>query len=106
MSRPSHRNAISIARGLLLLTMLGLLAEALARDYDIVYVRQPRFGDSNNTTWPEVFHPAELDPGADLMLLRPDGSEEVLVAGGNGSVTDPMLSFDARFGGLQGRSAS
>lgn len=65
-------------------------------DYDIVYVRQPRYGDNANTTWPEVFHPAELEPGADLMLLHPDGSEEVLVAGGNGSVTDPVLSFDAR----------
>ncbi|MBK6728893.1 MAG: hypothetical protein IPG63_17040 [Xanthomonadales bacterium] len=31
--------------------------------YDIVYVRQPRFGDNVNTTWPEVFHPAEIDPG-------------------------------------------
>jgi hypothetical protein len=68
-----------------------------AVDYDIVYVRQPRFGDNTNTTWPEVFHPAEIDPGADLMLLHPDGSEEVLVDGGHGSVTDPVLSFDARF---------
>ena len=31
------------------------------------------------------------------MLLHPDGSEEVLVDGGNGSVTDPFLSFDARY---------
>lgn len=26
-------------------------------DYDIVYVRQPRFGDVQETIWPEVFHP-------------------------------------------------
>ena len=65
-------------------------------DYDIVYVRQPRYGDDVNTIWPEVFHPARLDPGADLMLLHPDGSEEVLVAGGNGGVTDPFVSFDAK----------
>jgi len=65
-------------------------------DYDIVYVRQPRFGDNSNTTWPEVFHPARLDPGADLMLLHPDGTEEVLVAGGNGGVTDPFISFDGK----------
>lgn len=69
----------------------------LAVDYDIVYVRQPRFGDNINTTWPEVFHPAEIDPGADLVLLHPNGSEEVLVAGGNGSVTDPFVSFDAQW---------
>jgi hypothetical protein len=83
-----------------LAALLLVLADApahAARNYDIVYVRQPRFGDGSNTTWPEVFHPAELDPGADLMLLHPDGSEEVLVDGGNGSVTDPFLSFDARY---------
>jgi hypothetical protein len=78
---------------LLWLTALG----AQVVPYDIVYVRQPRFGDNTNTTWPEVFHPARIDPGADLMLLHPDGSEEVLVAGGNGAVTDPFLSFDAQW---------
>ncbi len=66
-------------------------------DYDIVYVRQPRFGDDTNTIWPEVFHPARADPGADLVLLHPDGSEEVLVSGGNGSVTDPYVSFDGEW---------
>ncbi len=63
--------------------------------YPIVYVRQPRFGDSTNTLWPEVFHPARIDPGADLMLLHPDGRDEVLVAAGEGAVTDPFVSFDA-----------
>ncbi|MBN8481651.1 MAG: hypothetical protein J0L88_08690 [Xanthomonadales bacterium] len=91
----------SIARSLLVVLAV-LLPEAVAaaqasRDYDIVYVRQARFGDNENTTWPEVFHPARLDPGADLMLLHPDGSEEVLVAGGNGGVTDPFVSFDAEY---------
>lgn len=65
-------------------------------DYDIVYVRQPRYGDLTFPWWPEVFHPARLDPGADLMLLHPDGSEEVLVVGGNGSVTDPVVGFDGQ----------
>lgn len=82
----------------LAVTMLPLVASiAAARTYDIVYVRQPRYGDTTNTTWPEVAHPASLDPGADLMLLHPDGSEELLVAGGNGAVTDPFVSFDGRF---------
>lgn len=72
------------------------LAEALPIDYDIVYVRQIRLGDDVNTV-PEVFHPARLDPGADLMLLHPDGSEEVLVAGGDGGITDPFVSFDAEW---------
>jgi hypothetical protein len=71
--------------------------EAAAVPYDIVYVRQPRFGDTTNTTWPEVAHPASIDPGADLMLLHPDGSEELLVEGGIGAVTDPFVSFDAEW---------
>jgi hypothetical protein len=65
--------------------------------YDVVYVRAPRFGDNQNTTWAEIFHPAMLDPGADLMLLHPDGSEEVLVDCNVCSVADPMLSFDAQW---------
>ncbi|MGH8172677.1 MAG: TolB family protein, partial [Rhodanobacteraceae bacterium] len=81
----------------LALALAGPFASAQTlRDYDIVYVRQARFGDEINTTWPEVFHPARLDPGADLMLLRADGSEEVLVAGGVGGVTDPFVSFDGQ----------
>lgn len=81
---------------LLVLTILTVDAFA-AVSYDIVYVRQPRFGDNNNTTWPEVFHPARLDPGVDLMLLHTNGTEEVLVAGGNGGVTDPFISFDGKW---------
>ena len=72
-------------------------ASAASVPYDIVYVRQPRFGDNTNTPWPEIFHPARLDPGADLLLLHPDGSEELLAAGGNGGVTDPFISFDGRW---------
>ena len=85
-----------------LVRFLGLFASlsstlAAAVNYDIVYVRQPRYGDNTNTTWPEVFHPARLDPGADLVLLHPNGSEEVLVAGDNGGVTDPFISFDGQW---------
>src|SRR6185312_5534140 len=63
-------------------------------DYPIVYVRALRKGDAVGTTWTEISQPVFMDAGADLMLLRPDGREEVLVAGGHGSVTDPMVSFD------------
>ena len=83
------------SRAIALLALACPLAAAQTpRDYDIVYVRQARHGDDVNTIWPEVFHPARLDPGADLMLLHPDGSEEVLVEGGDGGVTDPFVSFD------------
>ena len=79
------------------LTPVITKAGAAVINYDIVYVRQPRFGDNTNTTWPEVFRPAEMDPGADLMLLHPDGTEEVLVNCTNCSVTDPFVSFDAKW---------
>ncbi|MEO8670717.1 MAG: hypothetical protein ABI411_05330 [Tahibacter sp.] len=85
-----------IALGLLCLFAVTP-SNAQTIDYDIAYVRQARYGDSINTIWPEVFHPARLDPGADLMLLHPNGSEELLVAGGNGGVTDPFVSFDAQW---------
>ena len=66
-------------------------------DFDIIYVRQARFGDDTNTLWPEVFHPARMDPGADLILLHPDGSEEILVDCMTCGVTDPFVSFDAQW---------
>ena len=81
-------------------------------DYDIVYVRAPRKGDAVGTTWPEISNPLHMDAGADLMLLHPDGSEELLVPGGPGSVTDPMISFDGQwvyyslFHDLKGSSTS
>jgi hypothetical protein len=72
-------------------------------DYDIVYVRLPRKGSRNpggkfeNPVWAQAGVPLQMHPGADLMLLHPDGSEEVLVAGGKGSVTDPFVSFDGEW---------
>ena len=66
-------------------------------DYDIVYVRAPRYGDEGHAHWPEVKDPIRMEPGADLMLLHPDGSEEVLVKGGNGSVIDPFPSLDGEW---------
>jgi mono/diheme cytochrome c family protein len=66
-------------------------------DYDIVYVRSPRKGDNAHIQWTEVFSPLRTEPGADLMLLHPDGTEEKLVSGADGSVTDPFVSFDAEW---------
>src|SRR5262245_38662658 len=71
-------------------------------DYDIVYVRAPRFvlgkdGKQRPSAWPEIAHPTNINPGYDLMLLHPDGSDEVLVAGGAGSIADPFVSFDAEW---------
>ena len=62
------------------------------RQGDIVYVRAPRKGDGVGTNWTEISNPVFMDAGADLMLLHPDGSEEVLVTGGKGSVTEQLLT--------------
>src|SRR5262245_13937661 len=57
-------------------------SSTVKRDYDIVYVRAPRKGDAVGTNWAEISNPLFMDPGADLMLLHPDGEEDLLVAGG------------------------
>jgi hypothetical protein len=64
-------------------------------DYDIVYVRAKRAGDTvHKRFYTDFSQPVTMEPGADLMLLHPDGTEELLVAGGDGSITDPIVSFD------------
>lgn len=67
-------------------------------DYDIVYVRTPRKGNApHSSRWADASLPMNVDAEGDLMLLHPDGSEERLVAGGKGSVTDPYVSFDGEW---------
>lgn len=82
----------------LFMVLFGTWSDAMAApvNYDIVYVRAPRYGDSTIADWPEVFSPTKMEPGADLMLLKPDSSEQVLFAAGNGAVIDPVVSFDAQ----------
>ena len=114
---PSYRRTVvNCAPGIiaLLLLMAALSGEASAAqpkidiphvssdksvrlDYSIVYVRAPRYGDEKAARFAEVMNPMAIDPGADLMLLKPDGSEEVLVEGGNGAVADPYVSFDGEW---------
>jgi hypothetical protein len=67
-------------------------------DYDIVYVRAQRAGDEvHKRYYTDIATPVTLEPGADLMLLHPDGSEELLVAAGEqGAITDPVVSFDGQ----------
>lgn len=67
-------------------------------NYDIVYVRAQRSGDDKHKRFYTDFsQPVTMEPGADLMLLHPDGSEDLLVAGGKGSITDPIISFDGQW---------
>ncbi len=67
-------------------------------DYDIVYVRAKRAGDKvHKRFYTDFSQPVTMQPGADLMLLHPDGSEELLVEGGKGGITDPIISFDGKW---------
>ncbi len=72
-------------------------AQAQAVEYDIVYVRSPRAGDDQRIEFPEVKDPIRAAEGSDLVLLRPDGSETVLVPGGHGAIIDPYPSFDGEW---------
>ena len=67
-------------------------------DYDVVYVRARRAGDKvHKRFYTDFSQPVTMEPGADLMLLSPDGREELLVEGGAGSITDPIISFDGQW---------
>src|SRR5262249_19758205 len=77
--------------------------KAIKYDYDIIYVRAPRVApgkkgkEQSAPVWPNAAEPTNLRASTDLMLLHPDGSEEVLVAGGKGAIADPYVSFDAKW---------
>jgi hypothetical protein len=67
-------------------------------DFDIVYVRAPRLAADGKSRWAEVGDPRTMEPGADLVLLHPDGKEEVLVpVKDNESIADPYVSFDGKW---------
>jgi Hydrazine synthase alpha subunit middle domain len=67
-------------------------------DFDIVYVRAPRKEADGRAKWAEVGDPRSMEPKSDLVLLHPDGKEEVLVpVEGNEAVADPQVSFDAEW---------
>ncbi len=77
-------------------------------DFDVVYVRYARRGDEESVELPDGENPYAIEAGADLVLLHPDGSEEILVdcrdftedpGGGDVgcSVQDPVVSYDARW---------
>jgi chitodextrinase len=76
-----------------------VLAQSLPSQitYDIVYVKAPRKGDDTFVNIPEVFDPIKVEAGSDLVLLHPDGSEEVLVTAGKGAILDPVVSFDSEW---------
>ena len=84
-------------KGALIILAAGIAFCEGPVDYPIVYVRAPRAGDQNYTKWQEVKDPIRVEPGSDLMVLYPDGREQVLFAAGNGAVADPVVSFDGQW---------
>lgn len=83
-----------------LLTLLLFFSAASCASYkpsfDIIYVKQPRHGPNEHVVWPEAFQPGRLEPNSDLILLKADGTEEVLFDTEYGAVTDPFVSFDGK----------
>src|SRR5215212_6254050 len=77
--------------------------KSIKYDYDIVYVRAPRTAPGKGgkeqiaMVWPDASQPFQIRASTDLMLLHPDGKDEVLVAGAPGAIADPYVSFDAKW---------
>src|SRR4051812_13241797 len=77
--------------------------KSIKYDYDIVYVRAPRTAKDRSgkerlaMVWPDASEPFHLHASTDLMLLHPDGKDELLVAGAPGAIADPYVSFDAQW---------
>ena len=84
--------------GLIRCLVVVLSMFSVAADYPIVAVRAPRAGDTTIVNWPEVVHPINVEPGTHLVLIKPDGTEEVLVSAGEaGAVLDPCPSLDGKW---------
>jgi len=65
--------------------------------YDIVYVRYPNESvDDQFINIPQGEDAYHIAAGADLMLLKNDGSEVILVDCDQCSVMDPFISFDGK----------
>lgn len=78
-------------------TFVSIAQTQAQLDYDVVYVRYPDLPLIGLTLKqiPQGEHPYSISGGADLMLLKSDGSEVVLVdCNTSCSVMDPIISFD------------
>jgi hypothetical protein len=81
---------------ILIVLLFATLAHAV--NYPIVAVRAPRLGDDRPSSWQEVMRPVSGEPGSSLVIIQPDGTEQVLVdAGADGMVMDPSPSLDGQW---------
>lgn len=99
---------------LLVLAVAGLVAPSLAQtpptwpssmtpqqvgiNYPIVACRMPTTGNQFRDAFPDARNDSlYVGRGTQLILLQPDGTEQVLFdPGPNGAVADPCVSFDAK----------
>lgn len=96
----NHAEGLGFPRALVIIAAIAICAifpgEAYAQvvPYDIVAVRMNRVGDV--TRWPDVDNMSFGHP-TKLVLIHPDGSEEVLDdPGPKGAIYRPVVSFDGR----------
>jgi len=73
-------------------------AKSLAVDYDILYVRYPATNPKGLfVSIPQGEKPYDIAAGSDLILLHPDGTEDIVVDCSKCSVMDPFISYDGKW---------
>jgi hypothetical protein len=80
--------------------LLNTIANAnnIIVNYDIIYVRYPATSPTSKfVAIPQGEKPYDIAAGADLILLKPDGTEEILVDCNKCSIMDPFISYDANW---------
>lgn len=91
---------LNVKTGIILYILILFIpqqATANIIDYDIVYVRYPaKQPNGNYVVIPQGEQPYKISPGADLMVLHPDGSESILYDCDQCSVMDPFISYDGK----------
>lgn len=91
-----HINIVKRVLGCLLFSTFSLQATNVV-DYDIIYTRYDINPKENSyVTVPQGEQAYKIQAGADLVLLKPNGEEIILVDCDVCSVVDPTLSFDAK----------
>jgi len=82
----------------LLLGVSFSYAEDLPVNYDIIYVRYPATNPSSPfVSIPQGERPYDIAASADLILLHPDGTEDVIIDCTECSVMDPFISYNGEW---------
>ena len=94
--RSSALSLLTFVASLITVILTSTPADA-APSYSVVAIKAPYYGTQTPTTWQEVAFPAAIEPRQNLVLIHPNGTEEVLFDCTVGcSVVDPSISFDGK----------